>query len=221
MNSIRESRLRKAIVDAARQAYEKELVWANSGNISCRLSETEMLITASNAFLGKLNENDLIKLDFTKKEANYEKKPSIEFRIHGNIYKTRENTRAVFHSQPFFTTLVACTDMELNPNLFPESVVYLEKIRRIPYHHPGSKALANVVLEGAMNCDVLILSNHGAVCIGGSLEDVLLKTETLEILCRMAVYSRCMNVDLNFLSDDVAGSFLEHLEEIKQKRRYP
>lgn len=221
MNSIGESRLKKVIVDAAREAYEKKLVWANSGNISCRLNKTEMLITASNAYLGKLNEGDLIKLDFTKKEANNAHTPSIEFRIHGDIYKTRENAGAVFHSQPFFTTLVTCTDMELNPNLFPEPMAYLEKIRRVPYHHPGGEALASAVSEGILDCDVLILSNHGALCVGESLEDVLLKTETLEMLCRMVVYSRCMKVDLNFLPDDIAGSFLEHLEEVRQKRCHP
>jgi L-fuculose-phosphate aldolase len=105
--------------------------------------------------------------------------------------------------------------MELNLNLFPESMVYLKKIKRIPYHHPGSESLAKAVSNAASDSDVFLLSNHGSICIGNSLDDALVKTETLEMLCKLIVISDSQEIELNYLSDDMAESFKNHLKEVK------
>jgi len=201
-----------------RKALQKNLIWANSGNISHRLDGERMIITGSGASLGELDESDFIVVHLDSEKSDGEVKPSMESKMHIAFYKANNEVNTVFHSQAFFTTLFSCTDLEVDNKLFPESMAYIQKIGRLPYHHPGSQELADAVEELAGECDCIILSNHGAICGAESLEKVLLKTETLEMLCRLVVISNIENIDLNYLSRDVRDDFLKHLEEIKKNR---
>ncbi|UCE37974.1 MAG: class II aldolase/adducin family protein [Thermoplasmata archaeon] len=205
----------KSMVEFGSEAETKNLIWGHSGNISCRLDEQTYLITGSGAHLEKLNENDFVVMNLENEEPQDKGKPSIELKMHTEIYKIQKEANCVFHSQPFFTTLVSCTDFEVDTKLFPESMAYIEKIGRVEYNHPGSMELAKSVSEKALNSDIIILSNHGAICWAKSLDDALLKTETLEFLCKMLVFSRISDLKLNFLPQELKDDFLKHLSKLK------
>jgi L-fuculose-phosphate aldolase len=206
------------LMEFGQKALQKNLIWANSGNVSHRLESNKIIITRSGASLGELNEDD-----FTVRNVNSDKpegggKPSMESKMHMAFYKRNNEVNAVFHSQAFFTTLISCTDLEVDNKLFPESMAYLERIGRVPNHHPGSQELADAVGQEAGECDCIILSNHGAICGAVSLEKVLLKTETLELLCRLTAMANIDNIELNYLPQDVRDDFLRHLEKIKKNK---
>jgi L-fuculose-phosphate aldolase len=203
------------LIRFGKSAKEKELVWATSGNISCRLTEGSFIISGSGAQLEELKKDDFVLMDLNNKQFEGEKTPSIESKMHSAVYRVKPKATCVFHSQAFFTTLLSCTDFEVNPNLYPESMAYLKNVCRVSYHHPGSQDLADEVSDKILKCDILILNNHGAICTGSSLPDVLLKTETLEMLCKMIVFSRVSDINMNFLPQDLKEDFLKHLEQIK------
>jgi hypothetical protein len=50
------------------------------------------------------------------------------------------------------------------------------------------------------------------------LDDALLKTETLEFLCRLLVVSNTSDIDLNNLGEDVMNDFISHLKNIGLKK---
>jgi L-fuculose-phosphate aldolase len=203
------------LIEFGKTASEKGLIWANSGNISFRLNENSFIITGSGAHLGDLKGEDFVLLEISGKVLEGEKKPSLESKMHSAIYKSRPEVAAVFHSQAFFTTLLSCTKIEVNPNLFPESMAYLNCVMRVSYNHPGSHDLADEVSKKIAQCPNLILNNHGAICAGSKLFNVLLRTETLEMLSRMMVMARVSEIDLNFLPEDLKDDFLKHLKQIK------
>lgn len=205
----------KSMVEFGKEAEKKNLIWGPSGNISQRLDDNTFLITGSGARLGNLKEEEFVVIDFKNNKVEGEVKPSIESKMHTEIYKTQKDAKVVFHSQPFFTTLISSTDLEMDTKLFPESMAYIKRVERVPYNHPGSEELARSVSEKARECDVIILSNHGAICWAESLEDVLLKTETLELLCKLITFSKVSDLNLNFLSQDLKEEFLKHLSELK------
>ena len=204
------------LIAFGRKASDRALVWANSGNISHRLDSANMAITGSGVHLGDLKEKDVVAVNFDLETIEGVKEPSMETKMHTAIYKVRDDVNSVFHSQAFFTTLISCTDLPVDNNLFPESMAYIEKIGRVPYHHPGSVELVDAVADLAGECDCIILSNHGAICTAGSLEDVLMKTETLEMLCRLISLANIEKIQLNYLPQDVRNDFLKHLEDIKK-----
>jgi L-fuculose-phosphate aldolase len=203
------------VIEFGKSAKEKELIWASSGNISCRVSDGSFIISGSGATLEDLKKEDFVLLDLNDKVLGGEKDPSIESKMHSAVYRTKSETSCVFHSQAFFTTLLSCTDFEVDPNLFPESMAYLKDIYRISYNHPGSQELADEVSHNISHCDILILNNHGALCAGSSLSEVLLKTETMEMLCKMIVIARVSDLNLNFLPKNLKDDFLKHLKQIK------
>jgi L-fuculose-phosphate aldolase len=205
-------------VTFGRKAWERALVWSNSGNISHRLGENKVLITSSGVSLGELGENDFAVVNLDSEKSEGEDKPSMETRMHLALYKTNENVNAVFHSQAFFTTLISCTDLDVNPHLFPESMAYIGRVGRVQYEHPGSDELADAVGQAAGECDCIILSNHGAICAADNLEKVLLKTETLEMLCRLIAISNIEKIEFNYLPEKVRDDFLRHLKEIKKSK---
>jgi L-fuculose-phosphate aldolase len=214
MNLDKESLICRTI-EFGIEVEKKGLVWGNSGNISHRLNNKKFIITGSGAYLGKLKEENFVVVDLESKKIEGDAKPSIETKMHTEIYRVKMEVNAVFHCQPFFTTLISCTDLEVNNNLFPESMAYIDKIDRVPYHHPGSRELAIAVSEKGRVCDVILLGNHGAICTARSLEDVLLKTETLEMLCKLIAFSRVGDLKLNYLPQNIKDEFLRHLKEMK------
>jgi len=187
--------IEKILKRYGRLADKLGLVWGTSGNMSMRIDEDSFLITASGATLGELQNEDMvvckISNDFVKR------KPSIEFRMHKEIYHLRKEIKAVLHSQPFFSTLVACSnELEIKKEIIPESIVYLKKIEQIPYQHPGSIELALQVGEKIKTADILLLENHGVVCVGGSIQEVINKTLTLEFLAKLTIFSKAVNIEL-------------------------
>ena len=198
-----------------KRTRKKGLIWANSGNVSHRMNENSFIITGAGSSLEDLNSEDFVILDLDNNILDGEREPSIETKMHSAIYNVKPDTASVFHSQAFFTTLLSCTDLEVNPNLFPESMAYLDCVFRVAYHHPGSLELATEVSDKISQCSTLILNNHGAICAGTTLSDVLLKTETLEMLCKMIVFSNVTEIKFNFLPQDLKEDFLKHLKRIK------
>ena len=195
---------------------ERRLVWGRSGNISAKVEADAFLISASGSDLGALRSDDLVLCQIHADTCQGAKSPSIEKGMHQAIYKAVAEAAAVIHSQPFYATLVACSDITIKTDLFPEAMAYLDRIERVPYRHAGSPDLAKAAAAKACSSHALLLDNHGAVCWGYSIDEALLRTETLEFLRRLVVMSNISGNALNHLGRDTMVSFLEHLQLIKR-----
>src|SRR5690606_1013797 len=79
------------------------------------------------------------------------RRPSKELPLHRAVYAARPDANAVLHGAPFHATLAACSELTVPDGLFVESMYYLEKIARVPYHHPGSEALGAAVGQHALH----------------------------------------------------------------------
>ncbi len=210
-----EGKIKEELIKFGKEAHEKNLIWGSSGNVSHRLDEGTFLISAKGAHLGELTRDDFIAINIENEESKDDQKPSLETRMHREIYRTKEDMNAVFHSQPFFTTFISCTDLKIDTKLIPESMAYIKEVCRVPYNHPGSQELADDVSTAAKMCDVVILNNHGAICSAKDLKDLLRLAETLEFLCRLITFSRITEVELNYLPKELKEDFLRHLKEMR------
>jgi L-fuculose-phosphate aldolase len=199
--------------------HEKGLTSGRSGNISVKLDPDTFLINRAGADLGSLTDDelilcnpDIIGTDNWKSSAS----PSIERGFHQGIYRTCPDATAIIHSHPFYTTLVSCSDTPIRTDLFMESMAYLGKVQRVPYFHAGSLRLADEVAIRAKDSQVLILNNHGVVVWGKSLDECLIKTESLELLCHMQLAAAAAGIKLNYLGEDVMEDFRQHLKNISE-----
>lgn len=190
------------------------LVWGHSGNISARVDAGSFLISGGGTDLGYLGTDGLVLCHTDQDRHEGAGRPSMEVDLHRLIYRECGEAQAVIHSQPFFTTVVACSSIEVRTDFLPEAMSYLATVARVPYHHAGSRALAEATASTAPTSRALLLDNHGAVCWGSSLHEALLLTQTLEFLCRLLVTSHTGNIPFNYLGEDVMQDFHRHLRSI-------
>ena len=153
------------IIDVSNEIYDKGLVSGKSGNISARFGNV-VAITPTLKSLSKLNEEDIVLVDM---EGNVltKGKPSSEVFMHLEIYKKRPDVQAIVHTHSPYATGFAFSN---------KSLKRLEGFGAIKqeYEKPGSDELAKSAGEGIGDEDVLILKNHGVICVSDSLKEAML-----------------------------------------------
>jgi 3-dehydro-4-phosphotetronate decarboxylase len=187
-----------------------QLAWGNAGNISARSAENKCMITASGTYLGELADDDFVECTFGGNPSGYSRKPSKELPMHQAVYEERPEINAILHASPFYSTMAACSEIELPSNLFVESMYYLERIERVPYFHPGSQELGEAVRKKAAKANIIILENHGVLVYDTSLKEARVALETLEMACRMMIASKNFAVELKLLSPETVNDFLQN-----------
>jgi L-fuculose-phosphate aldolase len=193
--------VRQQLCELGHYLGERGLAWGTSGNISLRLDEQRFLISASGAWLGKLTPEQTA-LCFLHEERFVGAKPSVETPMHRAIYRTRPEAQVVVHVSPPYTTLIACSSLEVPTDLNIENIFYVGRVARVPYIHPGTRQLADAVGEAAREHETILLSNHGVVTFHRSIPDVLMRVESFEMSCRLIVMAHMANVPLNHLPPD-------------------
>ena len=181
---------------------ERGLAWGTSGNISLLVDEERFLISASGAWLGTLTPEQTA-LCYLHEEGFAGARPSVETPMHRAIYRTRPEAQVVVHVSPPYSTLVACSSLEVPTDLNIENIFYLGSIARVPYIQPGTQQLAEAVAEAVREHETIILSNHGVITFHRSIPDVLMRVESFEMSCRIIVMARMANIPLNHLSAEL------------------
>ena len=207
--------MRQGIVKWGRYAAAAECLTGKSGNLSVR-DGGAMWITASGTFLGNLSEEDIITQDLCDGTVTGGR-PSMESDLHSLLYQKLPGAGSVFHASPFYSTLMACTREPIPLDLLPETMAYIEGVVRIPYLHPGSRALAEVTASKLGLRQIGLLENHGVIVAAPSLEDAVLGVETFETLCRMLVLSRAARLPLEILPEGTRTDFLAHLQGVRSR----
>jgi len=200
---------KQKLIHTGHYLMTNQLAWGTSGNISSRVDEKTMLITASGTFMGDLKEEDFVLFDLEKEKNLSERKASKETPMHTGIYKTRPDVQAVIHSSPFYTTLFACSKEPILANLFIENFYYLENIGYVDYYHPGTRDLGEAIAEEAKKSDVIMMRNHGVVVMDSSISEAVMRIEALEMTCRMIITAKSSGVELHSLPDYKVTEFLE------------
>ncbi|MBS4220896.1 class II aldolase/adducin family protein [Bacillus sp. FJAT-49711] len=209
---------RKQLQQIGSYMMKNHLAWGNAGNISARVSDNQCLITASGTYLGELRDEDFALCTLEGHILN-SRKPSKELPMHSAIYEERPDINAILHASPFYSTFIACSDINVPSNIFVESMYYLEKVERVPYYHPGSADLGEAVRKKAKNANVLFLENHGVLVFDTSIQEARMSLQTLEMACRMILMAKTSNVELQPLPETTVNDFLLH-SGYKPRRRW-
>ncbi|SFJ51369.1 L-fuculose-phosphate aldolase [Halobacillus dabanensis] len=193
-----------------RYMMDNQLAWGNAGNLSAKTGENEFIITASGTYMGELSREDFVEVAMDRSNHYSDRKPSKEVPMHTAVYNQRPDIQAVLHASPFYSTLIACSDINPPSDLFVESMYYLEKVARVPYAHPGSEELGEEVGKKAQQANILFLENHGVLVFESSVKEARMALQTLEFACRMLVEARAAQLNLNGLEKGIVNDFLEN-----------
>lgn len=205
-----QSEIAQKLSETGKYLLRNQLAWGTSGNMSARLDENTMLVTASGTEMGNLAPDDFTVCDVQTGKWEGERKPSKEVPMHIGIYQQRPDAKVVLHSSPFYTTLIACSNERIDSSLFIESMYYLEDVAYVDYYHPGTKELGAAVKEISSQANVIIMKNHGVILFDESFADAVMRLETLEMAARMIITAKSSGIPLNKLPDGTISDFLEN-----------
>lgn len=169
------------ILDTAKRLYARNMLAAADGNISVRLNQNQILMTpsgVSKAFL-RVEELSLVTLDNQILWGN----ASSERLMHLEVYLRCPEARAVVHAHPptAIAWSIAQPDLHALPSTsLSEVILACGKIPFVPYARPGTSEMAQNLVSFLPESRALILSRHGALCWGESLEEAWMGMERIE-----------------------------------------
>ena len=169
--------IKRSIIAIGGLLWEKGLVSGLNGNISARVDEESVLITAHKSCLGLLQEKDILhmKLDGTLLE---EGSVSSEKMLHTAVYKNYPQTRSIVHTHTTYTNAFFLDHEKLEPRIF-ESKFYLGDVPALLQTTPSVTDTAPIMAALKKN-NIVVLRNHGVVAIGDELFDCFLLIQALE-----------------------------------------
>jgi len=219
---IKTCKLKKEIINLGKRLYALHLVAGSSGNISASLGKGMILITTTGTALGSLKRKDIIKVDLYNQKDLTNKHLTSEFPLHRLIYKVLPN-KVIIHCHPVLSNAYFAIYSELK-NLTFESKVYLGDIPIIPQETPAVSK-PELVVEALKTSNLVVLKNHGVVCVADNFKSALNLIETLEDAVRMAAVARLFKKEIldnldKALKEDLASSDIypifsrEHIQAI-------
>ena len=189
---MNENALRESIVLMGKSLYDRGLAHGSAGNISAKLSDG-WLMTPTNSCLGRLDPARISKLDPNGKLLSGDK-PSKETFLHVAMYQERAKTGAVVHLHSVHAVAVSCLDGLDRDDVFPPITAYavmqVGSLALVPYYPPGDESLAEAVRAVASKHHAVLLSNHGPVVAGSSLDAAVNAIEELEQTAKLVLLLR-------------------------------
>jgi L-fuculose-phosphate aldolase len=183
---------KKEVAYFMRRLYKKNLTTTSGGNISYRFNDDTVLITPSELDKARIKGKQTGVVTMGGKSVTPDIKFSIETGMHLSIYKKRPDIKAIIHAHPPVSTSFTAMNKSINCRLIAESYFILGTPQVAPYALMGTQILANIVSEKAVHTNVILMQNHGIICLGKSLLEAFNKIEILEASAKMTLITEIM-----------------------------
>lgn len=171
--------VRKKLTQYGKMIVEKQLVAGPGGNISAREGDF-VFLSPSGFFLDEIKQEQWVKVDIKSGKIYGDLKPTCEISMHLGIYAERKDVNVIFHTHPPLTVGLISAGMEFRA-FFPDFVAVLGKeIPVIDYVPPAGEEIRKAVVEKIKKSNVVLLRNHGAVCVGETFKEAFARAWLLE-----------------------------------------
>jgi len=115
-------------------------------------------------------------------------RPTSEINMHLEAYRQRPDIQAVLHAHPPFATALTIAERSFPTDYLPEVLIALGDVPIAGYGTPGTPQLGESIRELIKDHNVVLLSHHGSLNVGKTLEEALISLERLE----HAAYTYCL-----------------------------
>jgi len=210
--------LKKAVADAAHLFWQKELTpGQDSGDVSLRDPETNLVYICPrpNGSLpipnwGVIKPEDIVVMDL---DGNIQEQngilATVEAPMHLEIYKARPEANAIVHSHAEWSSVFAITGKNIPLALAEQSLFLGGEIICAEYGRVGSQAIAdNVVAALGKNKQCALMRNHGAVCIGKTMEGAFLNSDFLEKGAKTTLFGMILGGVIEIAPDNIIDDSL-------------
>lgn len=185
------NKLADELIEYGHLAGVKNFTPGFSGNLSARYDDS-IIITATGTANGYLKKDDLSVIDFDGNMISGSKKPSSEKMLHVKFYQMRSDINYIFHVHSPYLTAFAAAGKELDQAILAEIVYCFGKIPLAEYALPGSNELVENTSKYFKDYDAVLMSNHGVIIGGDTIEQTYLKLELCEAYAQTVIGAKLL-----------------------------
>ncbi|MEV6342167.1 class II aldolase/adducin family protein [Actinoplanes sp. NPDC051851] len=180
--------LRDQLAHVGYDVVQAGLVCGSGGNLSARIPDEDAIwVTASGSWLDRLSRNTFVPVrvsDGAPATVGTMPPPRIaptsELALHLALYRARPDVNAVVHLHPQTALLLDALGEHVRI-VTSDHAYYLRRVSTVPFRLPGSTELAALTAAMAADgTDCLVLSHHGCVVMGDSVELAHQRARNLE-----------------------------------------
>jgi L-fuculose-phosphate aldolase len=140
---------------------------------------------------GFMKPEDICGVDLQGNQIAGTRKRTSEILLHLAIMRALPEVKAVVHCHPPHATAFGVAREPIPQCVLPEIEVFLGEIPLAPYETPGGQKFADTVLPFLKpGTNAMILTNHGTVSFGKTLEEAYWKTEIVDAYCRILILAK-------------------------------
>ncbi|MFI1992563.1 class II aldolase/adducin family protein [Actinoplanes sp. NPDC020271] len=180
--------LRDQLAHVGYDVVQAGLVCGSGGNLSARIPDDEAIwVTASGAWLDRLSRASFVPVSITDGAVATvgalpppRVEPTSELALHLALYRARPDVNAVVHLHPQTALLLDALGEHIRI-VTTDHAFYLRRVSTVPFRLPGTTELAAMTAAMAADgTDCLVLSQHGCVVMGDSVELAHKRARNLE-----------------------------------------
>ena len=180
--------LRDQLAHVGYDVVQAGLVCGSGGNLSARIPDEDAIwVTASGSWLDQLSRNTFAPVRISDGAPAMVGSmpppridPTSELALHLALYRARPDVNAVVHLHPQTALLLDALGEHIRI-VTTDHAFYLRRVSTVPFRLPGSTELASLTAAMAADgTDCLVLSQHGCVVMGDSVELAHKRARNLE-----------------------------------------
>lgn len=175
-----EEEARIAVCESGKKLLKEGLVARTWGNVSIRLDDQDMVVTPSGRPYEELTPEDMVRVNYHSGAYEGSLKPSSEYKLHAEVYKTRLKINACIHTHQMNASTVATAHREIPPILDDQAQLLGPSVRCAPYALPNTKKITKATVKALRGRNAVLMANHGAVCIGRDIDETFVACQVLE-----------------------------------------
>jgi ribulose-5-phosphate 4-epimerase/fuculose-1-phosphate aldolase len=180
--------LRDQLAHVGYDVVQAGLVCGSGGNLSARIPDEDAIwVTAAGSWLDRLSRTTFAAVRVTDgvratigRVPAPPTEPTSELALHLALYRARPDVNAIVHLHPQTALLLDALGEHIRI-VTTDHAFYLRRVSTVPFRLPGSIELASLAAAMAADgTDCLVLSHHGSVVLGDSVEMAHKRARNLE-----------------------------------------
>lgn len=198
---------KELVIRAGKELLAEGIIVRTWGNISCRVSDTQFVITPSGRAYENLTPDEIVLVNIEDCSYEGDIKPSSEKGIHAAAYKLRPEVNFVIHTHQKEASVIGALGFDINSVSKKSAEVVGNDVPLASYGLPGTGKLREGVIAAIKRTDskAVLMAHHGALCMGVDYDEASRVASELEVICEA-----CLRKKYN----EVTGKVAENLSSI-------
>ncbi len=198
---------KELVIKAGKELLDAGIIVRTWGNISCRVSDTQFVITPSGRAYENLTPDEIVLVNIEDCSYEGDIKPSSEKGIHAAAYKLRPEANFVIHTHQKQASVIGALGFDINNVAEKSAAIVGNDVPLASYGLPGTGKLREGVIAAIKRTDskAVLMAHHGALCMGKDYAEAYSVASELEAICE-----NCLKKKYN----EVTGAIVDTVDSI-------